>query len=87
MQVVVQVIVEFIQLVSYSLCFQVIRVVCRYKRRLHALWSYLRGTDQAPAVSQLRQKVLQGTLLCCAVLCCAVLCCAVLSCATDRHTV
>ncbi|KAL0035447.1 hypothetical protein WJX77_006587 [Trebouxia sp. C0004] len=35
----------------------------RYKRRLHALWSYLRGTDQAPAVSQLRQKVLQGEIL------------------------
>jgi len=55
--------------------------VCRYKRRLHALWSYLRGTDQAPAVSHLRQKVLQGKSLCCAVLCCAVLCCAVLCCA------
>ncbi|KAL0044400.1 hypothetical protein WJX82_004103 [Trebouxia sp. C0006] len=35
----------------------------RYKRRLHALWSYLRGTDQAPAVSQLRQKVLQGEIM------------------------
>ena len=51
--------------------YQVICGVCRYKRRLHALWSYLRGTDQAPAVSQLRQKVLKGKLLCCAVLSCA----------------
>ncbi len=51
---------------SSHLTHQVICVVCRYKRRLHALWSYLRGTAQAPAVSQLRQKVLQGKLLHCA---------------------
>ena len=34
--------------------------VCRYKRRLHALWSYLRGTDNGEVVPNLRQKVLQG---------------------------
>ena len=34
----------------------------RYKRRLHALWSYLRGTDHGKVVLNLRQKVLQGEI-------------------------
>lgn len=33
---------------------------CRYKRRLHALWTYLRGSDDEQAVPKLQQKVLSG---------------------------